>query len=266
MAGKNKKFERLTLNDQKKMFLEKLAIREGRATNRQLKQDLNCGDDVYERIKIELKRDMKVVSDRGQGGVVVSLDEKERDKKINESCKKAYRNEYSTYGSIINNLRLFMGYSEAAYIKKTASSGSRAVGKWRCPDITVVEYNKYDYLKKEIINITTFEVKLINSIDISSVYEAMSHARRSTWSYLFACAPSDVPKDKIDTMMYDIKNECMDRGVGLILCRDINDSDMWDVLIEAQTNNVHPYEMERFIEEQIANDKSFRAWFDENVK
>lgn len=266
MSGRPKKFTSHPLAAQKNKFLEKLKALGGRATNQNLRQNIDCDYDAYETVKSALKKEFKIISDRGRGGVVVLLNSDEIDKKINDDCNEVYASERSAYPKIIEHLPGFMGYDKSAYIKDTSSSGRKALGKWRCPDITVVEYNKYDLLKKESIDVTTFEIKIINKVDVSSVYEAMSHARRSTWSYLFVCATSSIPEDKIDVLLYDIKKECVNCGVGLILCKDVNDCDMWHTHIEAKTNNIHPFELNEFVENQIAIDKRFREWFKTSTK
>jgi len=68
-------------------------------------------------------------------------------------------------------------------VEITAMQGRRATGgRWSRPDIVAVEVKTYQYVPGKFIEVTTFEVKPLDYIDVSAVYEALSHLRAATHS------------------------------------------------------------------------------------
>jgi hypothetical protein len=54
-------------------------------------------------------------------------------------------------------------------------------GTWTRPDITAISVRSFQHLPGKFLDVWTFEVKPMESLDITAVFEAASHASRATY-------------------------------------------------------------------------------------
>jgi hypothetical protein len=54
---------------------------------------------------------------------------------------------------------------------------------WTKPDITAVSVRTFQHLPGKYVDVWTFEVKPVEALDVTAVFEAASHASRATRSY-----------------------------------------------------------------------------------
>ena len=115
------------------------------------------------------------------------------------------------------------------------------------PDVTLIHRESYQYLPIKKVNVITFEVKLAADLNVAAVYEALSHSRRATKSYLAVC----IPEQGDDKGISLIRPECERVGVGLIKFSEPPKHQDFEVMIDPQEMFPHPDELELFIEDQI---------------
>lgn len=144
----------------------------------------------------------------------------------------------------------------------TAYGGSRTTGgKWSRPDIAMVSYNEYEFVPVKHFEVTTFEVKKHNSIDVTAVYEAVSHLRRANNAYVVLQVPAD-KKDDLKDRVDEVFNVALKHGIGLIVVEDLSNFETWDIMLDAEYNDADPRELERFIRSQMALEthKEIKEW------
>ncbi len=86
----------------------------------------------------------------------------------------------------------------------TAKQGKKPTGgTWTRPDITAVSVRSFQYLPTKYLDVWTFEVKPVEYLDVTAVFEAASHASRATRSY----ALLEIPETQ-DERAKEIVNRC----------------------------------------------------------
>ena len=78
---------------------------------------------------------------------------------------------------------------DSVIVAITAQQGSRPAGKWTRPDITVASFQTFPYVAGRHFDVTTFEVKPHDQVNVSAVYEALAHLRAATRSYILLHVP-----------------------------------------------------------------------------
>lgn len=148
-------------------------------------------------------------------------------------------------------------------IDVTAFGGSRETGgKWSRPDIGLVSFNAYDFVPGRHFEVTTFEVKKHDAIDVTAVYEAVAHLRKANSAYVILQIPPDKKEDTKD-QVEEVFNVAIEHGIGLIIAEDMEKFETWDIQLDARFHDADPYELERFIQAQMSSDSQdkIRGWF-----
>ena len=91
-------------------------------------------------------------------------------------------------------------------------------GTWTRPDLAVVGTKAYPYLPGRDFQIVTFEVKTDDAIDVTGVFEALSHLQFATISYVVFCTNGHNFDDYPDTER--VLNLAKQHGVGVIAASD----------------------------------------------
>lgn len=120
------------------------------------------------------------------------------------------------------------------YFEITARQGKKATGgTWTRPDITAVSVRTFQHLPGKYFDVWTFEVKPIEALDVTAVFEAASHASRATRSYALV----QVSGETEDSYESDVIERCVREAarlrVGLILFSSESDFKTWDTKVEA---------------------------------
>lgn len=132
----------------------------------------------------------------------------------------------------------------------TASQGRRATGgRWSRPDIVSVSITKYLHLPSRVLDLTTFEVKAEGAVDVSAVYEALSHRRSATRSYVIFHVPTET--EELTATLGDICDEARNHGIGVIVVGNPTDYSTWDERVQAERHDPDPARLDRFITEQL---------------
>ena len=134
--------------------------------------------------------------------------------------------------------------------ENTSRGGKRQDGTWARPDLTCIAVTSYPYLPGKHLDVVTFEVKPSWSIDVTAVYEALSHRRRATRSYVLLHIPDD-ELDERKPVLTDMCEEASKLGIGVIVAADPANYDTWETLEEADRVEPDPAKLNEFIETQL---------------
>lgn len=137
-------------------------------------------------------------------------------------------------------------------VEITAAQGRRATGgRWSRPDIVSVSVKTYLHVPGKYIELTTFEVKPCDTIDVSAVYEALAHQRGATHSYVLL----HVPDDQLASLQ-DVIGELCEvarfHGIGVIVAGDPSEYTTWEEREVAERREPDPDRLERFISTQLS--------------
>jgi DNA-binding LacI/PurR family transcriptional regulator len=143
-------------------------------------------------------------------------------------------------------------------VEITAAQGRRSTGgRWTRPDIVSVEVKTYRYVPGKFIDVTTFEVKSYDSIDVSAVYEALAHLRSATHSYVLFHVPVEV-QDQYEDDIEDVRQAARTHGIGVLAVADPCDYTTWTEYEEAVRREPDPERLDAFIASQLSNSTADR--------
>jgi hypothetical protein len=136
-------------------------------------------------------------------------------------------------------------------LEVTARQGKRETGgKWTRPDIAVATMTTLLYLPGKLFDVTTFEVKASDALDVTAVYEALSHRRAATRAYVWLHVPkSDSASEEV---LSAINSEAKRHGIGVIVGSNPHDYDTWEEVVEAVRGEPDPQRLNDFIAVQFS--------------
>jgi len=180
-----------------------------------------------------------------------NAEEKELERELYQPIKQTLESNWPSFTSI-----------QKYRFDLTAYGGSRATGgKWSRPDIALVSYNEYEFVPVKHFEVTTFEVKKHNAIDVTAVYEAVAHLRRANNAYVILQVPVD-KKDDLKDRVDEVFSVALEHGIGLIIVEELDKFETWDIMLDAKYNDADPRELERFIRAQMTPETrdEIRKW------
>lgn len=168
----------------------------------------------------------------------------------------AYTTEAELYAPIAAVLRSAWAkdkrYREQV-IEVTARQGKRDTGgKWTRPDVTVASISTLLYVPQKLFDVTTFEVKPADALDVTAVYEALAHRRAATRAYVWLHVPEqELEMPGVEEQLGVIVAEAKQHGIGVIVGSDPGDYDTWDERVEAVRVDPDPQKLNDFIAVQF---------------
>lgn len=227
--------------------------------NKRLRSRLGWDSAQYFDVRDPLVQAKILAIGRGRGGSVYRVTPISVVQTPPESAKPAarrYKKEKDLYRPIMEALR--DGWSKMLshqnyLVQITGMKGKKATGgMWTQPDVTVVAVDTYAYVPGKIIEVITYEIKPAGGWSVAGVFEAASHSRFATQTYLLIHAPEgeeSIPEGDLERL----KLECVRFKIGLGLFRDPPCYDTYDILVEPERRQPDPAEMNRFILQQITD-------------
>jgi hypothetical protein len=138
-------------------------------------------------------------------------------------------------------------------IDLTASQGGRITGgRWSRPDITLAGSNEYRFVPGRSVELRTFEIKTHEGLDVTAVYEALSHRRAAHFAHVLVHVPECEAIVSKPALMRVI-NDAEEYGVGVTTLADPRDYRTWRVEVEARRANPDPAAVNAFINAQTGN-------------
>ena len=150
-------------------------------------------------------------------------------------------------------------------VEVTARQGRRDTGgTWTRPDIVVAALRVFPHVPGKFFDLITFEVKPVDAIDVTAVFEALSHRRAATQAYVWLHVPAGREESEdLASVLLRIKEEAGRHGVGLIVGGDPSQYSSWDLQLRAIRVEPDPESLNEFIAQQlsgIARDE-LAQWF-----
>jgi hypothetical protein len=137
--------------------------------------------------------------------------------------------------------------TDQIHFEITARQGKKATGgRWTRPDITAVSVRTFQHLPGKYFDVWTFEVKPIESLDVTAVFEAASHASRATRSYALLQVPNGSSDDYADVIDRCVREAARLR-VGLITFSSPSDWTTWETKVEAPKLETAPEALDEFV-------------------
>ena len=136
-------------------------------------------------------------------------------------------------------------------VEVTALQGRRSTGGlWSRPDIVAVEVRTFPYVPGKYLEVSTFEVKASNSINVQAVYEALAHRRAATHSYVLLHVPNN-QAEQLEQDVVDVAEVARSHGIGLVTAADPADYETWDEREEARRVEPDPDRLNSFVATQL---------------
>ncbi len=197
-------------------IIKALAGSERGLTNSYLKSELNLSDERYFSIREELLCDGDIEKYRCRGGGIHLTGPGEKKAHKYKKVVSKVPDEKALYSPLCELLHKNIKEDDLTGIVIDTSSLCKK-GKWQNPDVLQVIKDRYEYLAKEEIVLTSFEVKQWGGWDTRVVFEAASHRRFVHKSVVVLEWSAGVDFSMSDTTykMDEIARECRRFGVGL---------------------------------------------------
>jgi hypothetical protein len=255
------------------IFLRKLEQAGGSSGNTTLMRDLGWAPEKYWRVRDLLLDEGIVLKGRGKGGSVqtnrvapppprtTSGHRSTHGAPINGDGRNAESDLYEPFAGVLRNAWANERRLTHLEVQVTAFGGKRNGGRWTRPDITVVSKKSFTVVPHSQFDVWTFELKPVSGLDVTAVFEALSHARRATRSFVALEVPEDVD-DRAETILTRCEEEAGRFGIGLITFIDAADFSTWDERVDAKRQETDGELLEEFLLEQITEDirRRIRGW------
>ena len=174
------------------------------------------------------------------------VEEKHRDKDVSESERQLIA-ALPAQGSIGNGaLRNKLGWDEKRYWyvrNRLLRAGVLATGRGRG--------NTFKFVPGIQLELSTFEIKTYDGLDVTAVYEALSHRRAAHYSYVLAYVP-DSERAPLKSLLDRLCEDAGDHGVGVILAAQATDYKTWTFAVEPCRNAPEPASLNDFISSQTS--------------
>jgi len=262
-------------------LLSKLSELGGSAGNTTLRRNLEWEDRIYWPIRDRLVDQGRLELGKGKGGSVRLVRPSEQDvettaaesQPLSQDQPRPYpiadapgvTKEDALYEPIASVLRDAWAkdkrYKEFL-VETTARQGSRFTkGKWTRPDLVVASMTTLLYVPGKLFDVTTFEVKPLDRIEVTAVYEALAHRRASTRSYVWMHIP-DESREAVNDSLSAVVTEAKRYGIGVIIGSKPEDYDSWEEMVEALRVEPDPQILNEFIAVQFSagNKEELLGW------
>lgn len=134
----------------------------------------------------------------------------------------------------------------------TAGQGRRRTGgRWTRPDLTILCTSKRIFDSARQGDVRTFEVKLYSALDVSAVFEALSHRSRSHYSYLLIVETPERQNDEARARLEGVRAEAARHGVGVWTATNTSDYATWELELDARRSDADPIAIEDFVMNQV---------------
>lgn len=229
----------------------------GHSGNKALMRNLQWDEDQYWSIRDSLVDAGKIVTGRGKGGSVdlnIPLTEEVLAPVVIEKEVASYiQRENELYDPVSQVIRDYWVKDQRFLhhaVEVTASQGRRSTGgTWTRPDIVVAGLRMFTYLPNKFFDLITFEIKPSGNFDVTAVYEALSHRKAATQSYVWLHYREEQSEK---ALLERITKEAETHGIGLIIASDPSDSETWETLVEPLRVDPDPSALNEFIARQLS--------------
>jgi hypothetical protein len=139
-------------------------------------------------------------------------------------------------------------------VEVTARQGRRDTGgTWTRPDIVAAALRVFPHVPGKFFDLITFELKPFDGIDVTAVFEALSHRRAATQAYVWLHVPAcEAANIDVTALLKRIEDEASRHGVGMIVGAEPSDYSSWDLRLRAARFEPDPESLNEFIAQQLS--------------
>ncbi|MCL4840678.1 MAG: hypothetical protein KJZ79_02490 [Bryobacteraceae bacterium] len=244
------------------LLLSKLEQLGGRAGNITLQRELQWDLDAYWQVRDRLVDSGRLALGRGKGGSVSLVPPVPDAGGVEPQCDDQQPSpdrlaEKQLYGPVAEVIRTQLA-SDLRFgkpiVEITANQGRKGTGgTWTRPDIVMASLRVFPHVPGKFFDLVSFEIKPLDGIDITAVFEALAHRRAATQSYIWLHVPAgeDLPND-LPPLLQRIEDEAARYGIGMIVGATPADYSTWDIRLRAVRHDPDPETMNEFIAQQIS--------------
>lgn len=139
-------------------------------------------------------------------------------------------------------------------VEITAHAGGKPIGGiWSRPDIVSVEVRAFPYVPGKNLELVTFEGKPASTINVQAVFEALSHRRRATRSYVLLHVPA-VHAAELESAVAEVAEVARSNWIGVVTAEDPADYQTWNEREEAPRVEPNPELLNGFIATQLSEE------------
>lgn len=250
------------------LLLRKLEQAGGSSGNTALMRELGWGSEKYWRVRDALLDEGALVKGRGKGGSVqlnrIEVQPVQRmpnGQRATSEGRGAEAELYEPFAEVLKHEWAAERRFTHVEVQVTAFGGKRSTGTWTRPDITVVSEKSFSLVPQRQFDVWTFELKPISGLDVKAVFEATSHARRATRSFVALEIPVHVDR-RTETILDRCEEEGARLGIGMITFTEVADFSTWDEKVDAKRMDTDGELLEQFLVEQLSDDsrRRVRGW------
>jgi len=111
----------------------------------------------------------------------------------------------------------------------------------------------FPHVPGKFFDLITFELKPFDGIDVTAVFEALSHRRAATQAYVWLHVPAaEASNADLIALLKRIEEEASRHGVGMIVGADPSDYSSWDLRLRAARFEPDPESLNEFIAQQLS--------------
>jgi len=246
-------------------LIAKIKENGGHAGNLALQRQLNWDEETYWPIRDRLIDSGLLELGRGRGGSV-SLVNQASPAQTNTSESASVPSpivsaqrivESELYDPVAEVLRKQWARDlrfRSLVVEVTARQGRRDTGgTWTRPDIVAAALRVFPHVPGKFFDLITFEMKPFDGIDVTAVFEALSHRRAATQAYVWLHVPAgEASSADLIALLKRIEEEASMHGVGMIVGADPLDYSSWDLRLRAVRFEPDPEYLNEFIAQQLS--------------
>lgn len=166
-----------------KSFLRSIPKDGDAISNSALRDELGWSDLRYWNMHARLVASGHIKVGRGQGGTVFIPQTSKRTKAKTQKRVKE-QDLYAGFVKVLEQKAKEWVDAKSPIIEITANQGAKETGgRWSRPDVTMVSISKYIFTKGKVLDVTTFELKLAEALNVSAVYEAVEQSKGAHRSF-----------------------------------------------------------------------------------
>ena len=246
------------MNEEEQKLFDEVPADGSYITNPELQRRLGWEGDRYWNVRNALVDRGHLSVARGRGGLVCRVLEPAAASEPGQAIPPAaasplIREEdlYQPLAGVLNSEWAREKRLERWIVHTTARQGRRETGgRWSRPDLVVVTQSTFPYIPGRHFDVITFEVKPSDNIDITAVYEALSHLRAATKAYVLLHVP-DAEAQHLSDALSEVYVEAKKHGVGVLVVNQPYDFAGWEEMVEPVRQEPEPRRLNDFLATQF---------------
>jgi hypothetical protein len=138
------------------------------------------------------------------------------------------------------------------FTQDTSAIGPR-LGRWARPDFILLTAMQFDLLPGYQVDVHSFELKTEIGANNLAVYEALAQTRFTHFGHLVWQLPARSTAEK---SLPEIEKQCAEHGIGLILMREPNDIESYEIRLDPNRKETLTRDVDGFLESRLSDDNS----------